>query len=283
MDYKCVCCRTWFVRTSPYVKFCSINCKELHEQYREYNSYRTGPDSEEIMDELLQLQETIRNEALDESLEQSFFEEYYEDSSPYVTDVSEDKYSELFNDELPAPNPIPVNDAPTSRGTLALQTLTPETIENLFFTGVRYSSSTLKNHAWVEKLYYGFCSALNAETFPLSANIVSAFIKFLGFEAKYALTSIECVIIPSLKRLHYQKCQQPPSDEILRFIKRALQDIKKSKSYLGGKAGREPVIVPDIKRIIECTPDGLPTKAEEASLWLVALSTGARAVTCLMF
>jgi len=43
---------------------------------------------------------------------------------------------------------------------------------------------------------------------------------------------------------------------------------------------KQACIVDDVRRIIENTPDNVFTKAEEASLWLFALQTGARAITC---
>jgi hypothetical protein len=44
--------------------------------------------------------------------------------------------------------------------------------------------------------------------------------------------------------------------------------------------GKDAAILADVVHIIDSTPDGVSTKAEEASLWLCAVSTGARSVTC---
>jgi hypothetical protein len=151
-------------------------------------------------------------------------------------------------------------------------------------TGMRYAPSTLRKHAWVLRLYEGFCSTSRAAPWPLQGRKVSAFLRFLAQDAGYALGSIEDVMAPALKRLHQEHTGTPVPTDVSQFMTEALRQIKRegqaagTREDLGG--GREPAIVPDVQRIIEHTPEGIPSRAEEASLWLVALSTGARAVTC---
>ncbi len=161
-----------------------------------------------------------------------------------------------------------------TRSEIALSKLTSERLQSLLSSSVRYSESTLKKHAWVTKLYEGFCKTIDHEPWPLESAYVSGFIRFLGLDAKYAIGSLEDVIIPSLKRIHYEKTSKPLNNEISQYMSQALKDVKNSKTHLRSTEGKEPAIVLDIQRIIECTPAGIPTKAEEASLWLTALSTG---------
>ncbi len=63
-------------------------------------------------------------------------------------------------------------------------------------------------------------------------------------------------------------------------INRAVGDITRSKTFRKGNGGRQPAILDDIARVVQFTPELLPSKDEEASLWLIAVSTGARAITC---
>lgn len=191
-----------------------------------------------------------------------------------LTSISDDK-SILIEDASSVFKP-----APMTRAEAALSSLSTSRLNALMCTGARYSASTLKKHGWVTKMYENFISAFSFEAWPLDPAIVSGFIRFLGLEACYAVSSIEDVIIPSLKRLNIEKTGSDITLECSQFISQALKDVKNSKSSLYSSEGKDPAIIPDVKRIIECTPDGIPSKAAEASLWLTALSTGARAITC---
>lgn len=162
----------------------------------------------------------------------------------------------------------------------ALETLSDENFFALACTGPRYSDSTLKKHIWVNKLYLSFSERSGIVPFPLNARHAAWFIRMIGLEAGYAVGSIEDVIIPSLKRIHRERTGVDTSAEINASLTQALKDIKKSPSQRRNAVGKEPAITEDVERIIYLTPDGLPTKAEEASLWLTSVSTGARAVTC---
>lgn len=163
----------------------------------------------------------------------------------------------------------------------SLHTLTPQLLESLLSTGARYSESTIKKHSWVIRLYEGFMkNYLKVEPWPLDPVSSAAFIRFLGLHIKYAVSSIEDVIIPSLKRINIEKSQEGNSGELVDYFSQALRDIKGSRNQLRLSATKEPAIVPDVQRVIESTPDSLPSKAEEVSLWLTALTSGARAITC---
>ena len=175
---------------------------------------------------------------------------------------------------------LPTPQSIKTRAESSLATLSDERYSELMTVGARYSESTLKKHTWVINMYTAFCSAYALTLWPMDPIIVSGFIRFLGLEARYAVGSIEDVIIPALKRLHTESQGEPPSLETSQYMAQALKDVKNSKSSLKHPQGTEPAIIPDIQRIIELTPQGVVTKAAEALLWLVAISTGARAVTC---
>lgn len=78
-----------------------------------------------------------------------------------------------------------------------------------------------------------------------------------------------CEIVPALKRLHVENTDEAVPLEVTKFISQAVRDLKNSKSHIKKPDGKEAAIISDVRRVIdECTPDGLPTKASEASLWL---------------
>ncbi len=88
------------------------------------------------------------------------------------------------------------------------------------------------------------CKAFSAraglEPWPLEAKKVSAFIRFLGIEAKYGIDSIENVIVPSLKRVQVEKMGVTVSVECANYMTQALKDVKNSKCQLKTGEGREP-------------------------------------------
>ena len=74
-------------------------------------------------------------------------------------------------------------------------------------------------------------------SFPLQKEIVAGFIRFLGLEAKYAIGSIEDVIVPALKRLHVENTDEAVPLEVTNFISQALRDLKNSKSPINKPDG----------------------------------------------
>jgi hypothetical protein len=196
---------------------------------------------------------------------------------PYISDL------ELCTIEPTSPSLFNLCDTrttTTTRAQQALKNITPARVNDLMSASPRYSESTLRKNQWVVKLYYGFCQTLECSPWPLTSSNSAGFVRFLGLEAKYAVGSVEDVVIPSLKRLHVVNTSLSVPADVHLALSQALRDVKNSKSSLRPALSKEPAISPDVEKIIERTPDGLPTKSTEASLWLVALSTGARAVTC---
>lgn len=63
-------------------------------------------------------------------------------------------------------------------------------------------------------------------------------------------------------------------------ILNVMREIKCSKHFKKGGKGKAPMITADVERVVLSTPEKLKTNAAESSLWLLALHTGARAVTC---
>lgn len=170
---------------------------------------------------------------------------------------------------------------PRTRSDIALNVLSADDRASLYETGARYSESTLRKHKYAEKMYLGYMAYYtDVSPWPLDPRHVAEWVRFLGLHAKYAIGSLESVFIPAIKRLHIEYCSAPVPLEVHQFISQALKDVKNSKSHLAESQSKGPAIVNDVKRIIECIPEGHPDKAMEASLFLASLSTGARAVTC---
>jgi hypothetical protein len=177
------------------------------------------------------------------------------------------------------PLPSPASSAKL-RITAVLDEISDEQLHSLAGIGPRYSESTLRKHVWVQKIYEAFSKRSNIDCWPLKGKNVTWFIRFLGLEVNYAIGSIEDVIIPSLKRIHRQSTGREVSTKLSKLISQALKHVKTSSARRKGSEGKDAAIYADIERIIEMTPVGLPTKPAEASLWLTAVSTGSRAVTC---
>lgn len=201
---------------------------------------------------------------------------------------------------------IPKN---VTRGKNKAIALTPERFGELSKQTITYSDSTLKKHKWSLGLYASMAismffrdpshrldfvqmaSALSgiSALWPLDPAIIAAFIRFHGIDCGYKPESLENVVIPSLQRMHKDNTGSLVSgtlshslplsfaDSVKLAIKAAMHDVRKQ----GNRQlhCREPSIASDVRLIIDSTPLGHPRRNCEASLYLVALSTGARAMT----
>lgn len=85
------------------------------------------------------------------------------------------------------------------------------------------------------------------------------------------MSSIERVIGPSLKRLSEVDIEED--------LKSAYRDNKKIGRKIKKSIKKSACIADDVRRIINATPEFLVSKAEEATLWLFSLYTGARSIT----
>jgi hypothetical protein len=167
----------------------------------------------------------------------------------------------------------------STRASIALETLTLDRVIELQSVSQRWSDSTLKKHCWVEPMYSGFCSNIDQEPWPLDGPTAAAFIRWLGMDVEYAISSIEDVILPSLKRMTEERTGEAPIQLVNDHLSQALKDLKNKRKDLLTSQGKDAAIIDDVIHIIASTPDGHPTKAEEASCWLAAVYTGARAIT----
>ena len=184
-----------------------------------------------------------------------------------------------FENQLASLSTCPVMPSRWTMIDEALARITPEQRERLFLEGARYSEATLLKHTWVRRLYQGFTSSYSASPWPLDCKMAAAFIRFCGIHACYSVNSIEDVILPSLKRIHEEETKAKISEELAQYLSNAMRDVRRTKKGGMNKSGRDAAIGKDIQRIIALTPDTHVEKASEASVWLCALYTGARAIT----
>jgi hypothetical protein len=161
----------------------------------------------------------------------------------------------------------------------ALSKMTAEVSKQLFQEGARYSEATLLKHKWVRRLYEGFTVSFDESPWPLQSKMAAAFIRFCGIHACYSVNSIEDVILPSLKRIHEEECNEKISTELAQYLSNAMRDVRRTKKSSMVTKGKDAAIGKDVERIIELVPENHVEKASEASAWLCALYTGARAIT----
>ena len=151
-----------------------------------------------------------------------------------------------------------------------------EEIDEYMKHGKIWSESTLKKHKWVSSLYIFWCKKLNKlETFDEESiwnydeNIMFGFIKYLGIKVKYKYNTINDVIIPSLKRIHFEKYGQSISFKVSQSIKNVMKEIRRV-----GKdpvISKEPAILDDVINI-KSYPKGFSNKYNESSLYLCLFS-----------
>lgn len=245
----CLFCGVPFETCVEAQKYCSKNCR---------NKASKGVVRHESVNEK-NLQQDVEQDIIQVSDSELLFESI---------DIQEDMLDTIMSSPR------------STRAETAMSTMSEEDFSRLMSTGARYSASTLRKHTWVIKIYEPFTKAYEYAAWPMHPMVGSAFINFMSMTAKYAISSIEDVVIPSLKRLNIEKTGKEISDECNDYLSQALKNAKRDAKSLKTVNSKSPAIAADVQRIIECTPDGRTSKASEASLWLFGLCTGARAVTC---
>lgn len=149
------------------------------------------------------------------------------------------------------------------------------------------NESTLKKDLWVAQLLEAWCREIpkvvnstdhGLELDPCNhAPTMKAFLLFLSKVCNYSAGSIRDVIVPSLKRQFRSAHGRVLADDIQEVMKHTIMEIERTSSSEKGKA---PALIHDVTRIVSKMPDSRDAKAAEASLFLFAVSLGARACTC---
>lgn len=254
-----------------------ITCNKSQDDPKQIILLSDGEDNNNIalnMDLYIDTSEDVWSRKL-KHLDSSLLNESDHDDCLSMIDDSDDELKSFLSLKTSLSSPTS-----KTRATNALVNLSRERFEYLKTTKSMYSPSTLKKHSWVKPMYEGFCAFWNLDPWPIKEDISASFTRWLGLDVGYAINSIEDVIIPCLKRINEEQTGERLSKQVDLFISRALKDVKRHKKKDQVSQGKEPAITVDVRHIIESTPDGLPSKSAEASLWLCALSTGARGITC---
>ncbi|KAH7819243.1 uncharacterized protein MONOS_15979 [Monocercomonoides exilis] len=144
----------------------------------------------------------------------------------------------------------------------------------------KYAQSTLHKHAWVLRLYDYFAEDMDFKPFPMSLECVRGFIRFLAYDCRYCVYSIYAVVLPSLKRIQVKMYNKPIDVQLNTELNLIVNEMRRDKSLKQKGEGKEPLMTFDVKYLVQSIPDFFMSKAEECSLFLFALHTGARAITC---
>ena len=164
----------------------------------------------------------------------------------------------------------------------ALNRITDAELSELLSQKPEKPESARKKEVWVESLYAKF-AARTKQPFKLSdaPNVahLCAFVRFLALYARYALSGIKQVVIPALRHMiseHHPELDKPLAVEFACTVKELLRNPTVRKAG----TGKPPLCTFDVAEIIRRTPDTISSKEMEASLFLFALHTGSRALTC---
>ena len=63
--------------------------------------------------------------------------------------------------------------------------------QNLFTAAERWAPSTIHKYSWVKRIYHSFCTVAGQPVWPISPEKATAFIRFIGLEARYKLSTIK--------------------------------------------------------------------------------------------
>ncbi|KAH7822893.1 uncharacterized protein MONOS_7977 [Monocercomonoides exilis] len=189
-------------------------------------------------------------------------------------------------------SPRYVYDSPTLFSdvlrTFSKEELTPYTEE-----GLPFKEETIKSHLWAFRMYIDYCKSFHKQAWPLQPDAMYGFIKLLGIAVGYSFETVCGSIKYALYAISETRTGEPVSSKVKLKVSRAENEIliykeKRRKKGLPTslhendvtKWQKHPLIVSDLQWILDCYPDWVIEKPREASLFLFAMSTGARAQTC---
>ena len=140
--------------------------------------------------------------------------------------------------------------------------------------------STIKKSQWTRNLYLPFASFVKINPFPLDTKWVVSFLRFCAFNCHYSYSSIKNIIYRQLIQLHRDAVSDSLPGDITETVRKLFIQIRKDPRTKKEGKGLEPLIASDVSLVIDAMHPDYPEKARIASLFLFALNTGARAITC---
>lgn len=168
----------------------------------------------------------------------------------------------------------------TTRMDSALAEITSEELDSFIQDKAKRVESMKRKDDWVMTLYRPWCIKTKKDKpFPLDAQNICAFIRFMAIKCRYALKGIELIVVPCLKRLSFDATGSV-NPRVFALLKEEIRSLRHNPSVIKEGEGKPPLCYFDVAELVKRIPDNLSFKAEEASLFLFALHTGSRALTC---
>ena len=158
--------------------------------------------------------------------------------------------------------------------------LTPQRMHALREQVSKIRSWKVKKNDWALSLFIPFCEKMDVQPFPLDVETVKNFVTFLALDCELVFESIRNSLWPALIRLHAEHTKTDLEQIKIDQVNAHLVELSRTPDVVHEGAGKEPLIVADVVRIIDSIPDMDLMKARDASLFLFSVSTGARACSC---
>lgn len=161
-----------------------------------------------------------------------------------------------------------------------------QTIKEKAQKPIKYSHSIETQNNKTLEVYKSFCDQMDEELFPVTSEKGLEFMIALLDAKAYCVSTLINVIIPSLVRLSLQKTGEEIERLVVVKMKEKVREYVRRTDEDGIPLLKQPLperwaIIPDdVSRMIQTMPRDNPQTAALASLFLFALSTGARACTC---
>ena len=103
------------------------------------------------------------------------------------------------------------------------------------------------------------------------------FLLFLSKIVHHCAGTIRDVIIPSLKRIFKKKFNTSFNEEMIEMMNSTIREIVRESAY--SPLAKAPASISDVAKIISEIPSSRSDKVQEAALFLIAVTVGARAMT----
>ena len=162
----------------------------------------------------------------------------------------------------------------------ALAEITDGELQEFLESQPNSAESMRRTEQWVLTLYEPWCIKTKKDKpFPLEEKNVCAFVRFMAIKCGYTLKGIELIVIPCLKHLNFD-VTGTNNPRVSSMLKEEIKNLRHNPNVTVEGEGKPPLCYFDVAELIRRIPNNLSFKAMEASLFLFALHTGSRALTC---
>ena len=162
----------------------------------------------------------------------------------------------------------------------ALAAISEEELAQFVQDKPKRADSMRRKEQWVMTLYEPWCVKTNkGNPFPLEEKNICGFIRFMAIKCGYTLKGIELIVVPCLKHLSFDATGRV-DPRIFALLKEEIKALRHNPDVIKEGEGKPPLCYFDVAELVRRMPNNVSFKAEEASLFLFALHTGSRALTC---